>query len=397
MELRCALDGAVNELSRGRPASEAAELAESQTSEEENEDVEDGRRAIPSTAEVLVLDSDGELENVEEAFVAPKQEEGIPATGLESAGGEVNATAEEEGEEVRVAVSELEYLIAQFSPREEEEDVARADRAAAAASAVTEAVVGATTQTPASTPIAIALVSSRCLHAHLATPAAALASLVSSSSSRISLSRGAEVVEATRKSKGEEEGRGEEEFLRSLEERCGVREDEGGGRVVGGGGGGGRALPEAGRVSDRAEGCARKQQQQEQQEGGGGGKEGGGGGGERSVMAHHAESRCLENELKASEQPPTSGGGGGDPPASLASGAELPPAFAMEAGGSRTEGKYAGRVGRKEGEMPEFLLQLEAGWVLASVVWEGVTLLERARDYDRAVELLSQLLATRWV
>lgn len=47
------------------------------------------------------------------------------------------------------------------------------------------------------------------------------------------------------------------------------------------------------------------------------------------------------------------------------------------------------------GEVPEFLLQLDAGWVLASAVWEGVMLLEKARDYGRAVELVAQLLATR--
>lgn len=52
-------------------------------------------------------------------------------------------------------------------------------------------------------------------------------------------------------------------------------------------------------------------------------------------------------------------------------------------------------TGDAVGEVPEFLLQLEAGWVLASAVWEGVALLERDRDYERAVELLAQLLATR--
>lgn len=54
-------------------------------------------------------------------------------------------------------------------------------------------------------------------------------------------------------------------------------------------------------------------------------------------------------------------------------------------------------AGRGDGgcEVPEFLLQLEAGWVLASAVWEGVSMLERARDYGAAIKLLAQLLATR--
>lgn len=58
-------------------------------------------------------------------------------------------------------------------------------------------------------------------------------------------------------------------------------------------------------------------------------------------------------------------------------------------GGKRPQGEG------KRCELPGFLLQLEPGWVLASAVWEGVVLLERARDYGRAVELLTQLLATR--
>ncbi|CAM9449623.1 unnamed protein product, partial [Phaeothamnion confervicola] len=46
--------------------------------------------------------------------------------------------------------------------------------------------------------------------------------------------------------------------------------------------------------------------------------------------------------------------------------------------------------------LPEFLLQLDAGWVLASAVWEGVAVLERAREYDAALPLLMQLLQTRY-
>lgn len=60
---------------------------------------------------------------------------------------------------------------------------------------------------------------------------------------------------------------------------------------------------------------------------------------------------------------------------------EVPPSTAAAAPGQRST--------------PPFLLQLDAGWVLASAVWECVALLERAKDYVRAVELLVQLLATR--
>lgn len=51
----------------------------------------------------------------------------------------------------------------------------------------------------------------------------------------------------------------------------------------------------------------------------------------------------------------------------------------------------------KSHHVPEFLLQLDAGWVLASAVWEGIALLEKSRDYERAIEFLGQLLATRCV
>ena len=41
---------------------------------------------------------------------------------------------------------------------------------------------------------------------------------------------------------------------------------------------------------------------------------------------------------------------------------------------------------------PEYLLPFDAGWVLCEVIWEGVDLLERKRDYYHALRLLKQLL-----
>jgi hypothetical protein len=40
---------------------------------------------------------------------------------------------------------------------------------------------------------------------------------------------------------------------------------------------------------------------------------------------------------------------------------------------------------------PEFLLQLDAGWVLSGAVWEGVALLEKRKQYTTAVALLGQV------
>jgi hypothetical protein len=40
---------------------------------------------------------------------------------------------------------------------------------------------------------------------------------------------------------------------------------------------------------------------------------------------------------------------------------------------------------------PEFLLQLDAGWVLSGAVWEGVSLLEKRKQYTTAVALLGQV------
>lgn len=403
VELRCALDGAIEDLSRERmvsaeasaAATAAADYAETQQSEEEDEDEEVGVPAKSSTAEVIVLDSDGELENVEEALVTPKQEEEMD---LEITGGEDNAAAEEKVEQIRAAMSELEHMIAQFLPRGEE---GRVDRAAAA---VTAALNGATTtRTPTSSAIAIALVCSRCLHAHLATPAAALGSLVSSSAPRFP--RGAEAVASSQKLQSGQEGEDddeeeeereeeqEEDVLRSLKERCGISEVSKAIPAVGG-----RTTPEEARDADRADDYARKQRQVRQQEKGG----------EVPALPRYpTESLHLESELVASEQLSTSGRGEGGSQANLTSELEVPRAPGMEGGpmhrteetGGSAEGESKetdrGQFERKKSEVPAFLLQLEAGWVLASAVWEGVTLLERARDYDRAVELLSQLLSTR--
>lgn len=49
-----------------------------------------------------------------------------------------------------------------------------------------------------------------------------------------------------------------------------------------------------------------------------------------------------------------------------------------------------------DANLPDFLLQFEAGWVLASVLWEGVGLLEWEKNYGRGVELLVLLFATKF-
>ncbi|CAM9417547.1 unnamed protein product [Choristocarpus tenellus] len=68
---------------------------------------------------------------------------------------------------------------------------------------------------------------------------------------------------------------------------------------------------------------------------------------------------------------------------------------AMNNAGLPTASESLLGVKEGDGDTPEFLLQLDAGWVLASAVWEGVGLLERERRYEVAVSLLAQLLGTR--
>ncbi|CAM9719348.1 unnamed protein product [Chrysoparadoxa australica] len=67
----------------------------------------------------------------------------------------------------------------------------------------------------------------------------------------------------------------------------------------------------------------------------------------------------------------------------------------------RTLKLFAAQQAQQEGETgestrPGFLLQLDGGWVLASVIWSTVDLLERARRYREAIQMLCCLLRTSY-
>ncbi|CAM9218865.1 unnamed protein product [Scytosiphon promiscuus] len=354
VELRCALDGAMEETSRERYATRIVPAA-----------APAGEEGRSTKTEVLVLDSDGELENIEEALVAPDRAEGSPRVKAESGEGRVKdeATAVvqevQEGEQrVRAAIVGLNGMIAQYLPEGKEH----------------------------AGPVAVALLCSRCLHAHLGTPAEALSSrllLPSSSAFRAE----AEATEGgLRIDEGEvgEEREDEEAFLLLLKQRCGG--------VDGPLDAGTRPLGEVGRLGEkkldggnRDAGCGvgwcegRRPKQ-----------------GERSSPG---DKRGAERQLA-----PTAAGGARSCLCFEAAARGTPMVGGESGGATEEDQKGASRaaVGREDGavsgnkQVPEFLLQLEAGWVLASAVWEGVALLERARDYERAVELLTQLLATRY-
>lgn len=352
----------MEEISRTRPAV----CAEG----EEDEGEEDGTPANTSTVEIVVLDSDGELDNNEEALVlSNKQENGLEVK-LESNGRKNGPSiAVEEEEEIRAALSELEDMIAQFFPEEAEGNT---DRTAAA---VISAATAATTNTSAAVAVAIALVCSRCLHAHLGTPAITEGSPISSSLSVVSGGAAPRVVGGSHR---DDEGGEGEEFLRLLKERCGVSDAL-------------KARPAGGmtmleKTKQKEEISIRERQRQQQD-------------GERSVMPEClSEIHPTESEVSSKDLSLLTAKG-------VRSEAKLVSEIATHGGltGSKTEGEEGiqtaggGTRDSDEDDMPEFLLQLEAGWVLASAVWEGVTLLEKVRDYERAVELLTHLLATRQV
>lgn len=335
----------MEEFFRERPAAAAALAvgAEGQDEEQEEEGEEegeiDGRPANTSTAEVVVLDSDGDLDTNEEGLVVSKEEENGHGVNLESNGrgkgrsiaakeGEEEEDEEDEKDDVRAALSELEDMITQFLPKEEE-----GNRVAEGVATAVTAATAATTDTSAATALAITLVCSRCLHAHLGTTGITLGSPVSSCLSVSSYGAATRVIGCGQR---DDEGGEGEEFLRLLKERCSV--------------------------SDAALEARHRN--------------------ENEVASKHISlptAKGIHSEAKlrrgiATEESVTTSSIEGD------EGVET------DNGGSSCSTKD---------DVPEFLLQLEAGWVLASAVWEGVTLLEKVRDYKRAVELLTQLLATR--
>lgn len=366
----------MEEIAQGRQSGSAdvaaarvADGAESEEGEEEEEG--NGRSAGKSSwSEVLVLDSDGELENVEEPFALEPNsvkltleriEEGEGRQGVQAAEDE----GEEEAEMIRPAVSELEDMIAQFFSEGEDEGRTGRTAAAAVTTAVTTAAATTTTDPSNAVVVAISFACSRCLHAHLGTPAVALGSQVSSSSSCFS--------GAKKGVRGEVEE--DDKLLRLLRARCGLNNaPEAWTRPVR------ETTPDevgTGTYTGRAERSCQQQQED--------GKCG------PALLTYPNESRHDENEPELKLASVTAGGGasGGDPTFTFAPVEQMGAAT----GSGTEEGK--GDVVGSNSEVPEFLLQLEAGWVLASAVWEGVTLVERARDYEAAVELLIQLLATR--
>ncbi|CAM9723536.1 unnamed protein product, partial [Ectocarpus fasciculatus] len=390
VEMRCALDGAMEEIARGRQAAPAAvaaarvaDGAESEEEEEEEEEEEGNGRSAErrSRTEVLVLDSDGELENVEESLTFPKEESDSLEVKLERIGkeeGRQEVQAEEDGGEeqaemIRPAVRELEDMIAQFFSEGDDEGRTGLAAAAAVTTAVITAAATTTTDPSNSVAVAISFACSRCLHAHLETPAVALSSQVSSSPSGFDGAK-----------KGVRGGMQEDNtLLPLLRGRCGLENAPGEAWT--------RPVSDttteevdqkgAGTYAGHAErSCSRQQQQQEDGRCG------------PALLTHAGESRHGESNAASKLLSVTAAdcaSGGGPTPDFAPVGEQM-----VAAKGSGTEeGKEVVSINNG---VPEFLLQLEAGWVLASAVWEGVPLLERARDYEGAVELLIQLLATRY-
>lgn len=334
VELRCALDGVMDQVPRGRSP---AVVAASGGAESEQGDEDRGGEGRPCPApEVDDCLRGGELE---EATVVPKKREDGSEDDL---GGEERGEGVAEAEEsVRAAMDGLEDSIAQFLPGAGE-----------------QASGNEVSPTPAgkehSAPVAIALLCARCLQAHLGTPHPALFSQAPSS-----VFPGG----ATGAARLEEEDV-EEAFMLRLVKACGGSEARDSAACA-------ATAPsddERSRQEKRAftEGVTHSNELREER-----------------VVPSSLQQRIYSKAC--SPQPYSRGGESGT---------------AGEEGEVDRENVAAGRdsfgynVGK---EVPEFLLQLEAGWVLASAVWEGVALLERARDYESAIELLAQLLTTRCV
>lgn len=354
----------MEDLPRGKLTEAAAVTAAGGAKTEEDYDDENGGDGQPfdrpEQEVVVVLDSDGEFEDA----IPGRKQDAPPRVKLEAdKGGEAGASA---GEDIRSALNNLEDSIAQFffpaDNRGQTDDAASAaaDKATSAAEA-------------------IALVCSRCLHSHLGTPRSAL----NPRAPPQPVVSGDVPGPKRRKEENKEEEEVDEAFL------CLLR------KVCGGGSDASRARP--GYLGGVPGGVQR----------------------ETSLADSSADDGDLQREADRS-QPSRADGlrAGKTAPAPQPTGNETLPGSpssqpspaegeSTAAGGSGADGKRSAHRRRasldgtsldRDGgsAVPEFLLQLEAGWVLASAVWEGVALLERARDYEKAVELLAQLLATRW-
>lgn len=362
MELRCALDGVMAELPRGQSGGGSTRYV---ADSEEHDQQETQSDTIP---EVVVLDCSDE--EVGEASIVAKDEEGISETCVRASQEDgFTARKEKEEEEIRVAMDGLDECVAQFLPEEKEGEIYASvvPAAAAAAAAGTSAAV------------AVALVCARCLHAHLGTPPTMLAS-------RSSVQTGL----------GQDTSADEDEtFLLSLQRTCnggadfsearrgrangqlpGTKEEEEGGEPVNRT----ATVPRVSRTVDASIDGWRRQES------------------DLPVPAHGGESKGGDNTAwpRAMGEEGHSGQFSPSQPLPRQAAERAEPGRAEEE--KRDEGGTSPSRALRQVccEVPEFLLQLEAGWVLASAVWEGVALLERARGYERAVELLAQLLATRW-
>lgn len=351
VELRCALDGAVEDLPRG--------WAEANAGATENDEEEEEADMSP---EIVELDSDG-IETM------PRRDEDLGAKAKLS-GGNVDDDDDERvtEEDVRAAIYGLKDIIVQFLPAEEVVDFAAAVSPAA---------------------VAIALVCARCLHAHEGAPHATVGCSQRVLPDVLLVGKGAEHKEV-----------GEEAFLGMLKKACSRTYTPSGRHEF-------SAVAPSGRARCTAAAPASSDAATQQ-----------------TLPAHSVDDGSGRH--KTDNGTPACGDGirgghntavpdGGKPAFSSSDQARHPTTGGTTAhewglgrnnmkqeGEEKTEqerrddrGSFLCERPGNDSEVPEFLWQLEAGWVLASAVWEGVVLLERARDYGLAVELLAQLLATR--
>lgn len=339
-------------LPRGQAAAAAVTVAAAgaNTEEDDDEDEDEGGGQPfdrPKQEIIVVLDSDGELEDV----IPTRQQERPPRVILEADNGKASGNEGVPGEDVQAWLVGLKGSIAQFFSAK--------DRGQ------TDGAASAVTGKAASAAEAVALLCSRCLHAHLGT---SLSALSQRARPPPVFSGGVPGQECRKEeNKDEQEVEGEEAFLCLLREVCG------GGRSDGSG-------PQPGLLGETTDEVQRE--------------------------ASHADPTADDNSLRKESnrkepQPTGSVDHSGKPSSQLCHEEGKSSAVGREVvADEKDSADRRASLDRDSGSgssVPEFLLQLEAGWVLASAVWEGVALLERARDYDRAVELLVQLLATRCV
>lgn len=372
VELRCALDGAMAELPRGW--AQASTTAASGI--DDDEDSCDG--GGEGQSEVEVLDTDGDE---------------FEETSRRRRNYGKSMSEMEEGSSGIVALGGLEDSISQFLSSSAEDTIST--------SADTASAVTASTSAAACPAVTIALVCARCLNAHLNTrrPPATIEELPSPAILGIAAKAGTM----------ERSVMGQKAFLGILKESC----SSGGGGAgcadsgAGGAGSVGRrpsapnsypAASTAATDRDRRT-CAVAFNNNERPCGGR----------NKALLtadegpaARQTLGSALDSEISSDfdqsiDTSKDSSENGGEI-ARLSSLGQ--PGATRDATGAGETDKAGADDGDTDGsaapEVPAFLLQLDAGWVLASAVWEGVSLLERARDYGRAVELLAQLLATRY-